>query len=199
MPSATFATVGTGELLAHLRGDLRKAKRSLWIVCPWIDGYFADEVAKVAAPTLSVRLAVRPQSAVEERSWSGIAAGAARLRSHFAAFDIVGLARLHAKAIVIDEKIAYLGSANFYRYSLEQSWELVVRGPADQFGNLLQRLNGLFDQGVRLKVEGAFTRQAGDGIEEEIIDPIVQKILAENPKAWIIGTKKKKRVGRPSR
>lgn len=180
-------------MLAHLRGDLRKAKRSLWIACPWIDGYFADEVAKAASSTLSVRLAVRPRSAVEERSWSGIAAGAARLCEHFAAVQIVGLERLHAKAIVIDERIAYVGSANFYRYSLEKSLELVVRGPAEKFGDLLQHLGSFFEEGTPLKIEGQFSPQASNGISEEVLDPIVRKILEENPKAWIIGTTGKKK------
>lgn len=192
MPSAILTTIGTGELLAHLRGDLRKAKRSLWIICPWIDSHFAAEVAKVTASSLSVRLAVRPKDAVDERAWSGIVVGVECLRRHFAALEVIGLERLHAKAIVIDERVAYLGSANFYRYSLEQSLELVVRGPANQFGNLVQRLSDFFEQGRSLKVDGKFVRTTSDGIEEEIPDPIVQKILNENPKAWIIRGKPRK-------
>jgi len=37
------------------------------------------------------------------------------------------LATLHAKVVIVDERILYCGSANWYRYSLEESREIVLR------------------------------------------------------------------------
>jgi hypothetical protein len=62
MSSEKFKCVGPGEVLAFLRADLRRATKSLLIIGPWLDDYFAEQVIKPASRDLGVRVLVRPET-----------------------------------------------------------------------------------------------------------------------------------------
>lgn len=99
--------------------------------------------------------------------------------------------------IVIDESIAYCGSANWYRYSLEQSRELVLKGPVGQAGGLLDQVQVLWDSGELADLSEATapappaprkmpTRSLAGGYTREVLDPIAAAKLREVPGSFVL-------------
>ena len=116
MSSIPFTSVGTGELLPHLRADLRRAQYSLIMVCPWIDEYFAEEVCKASIAELSeVKVLMRPESAVEIEVWPHMLAAVRRIKERFPSAQVRTLERLHAKVIVLDDAVAFIGLRSWRR------------------------------------------------------------------------------------
>lgn len=113
--------------------------------------------------------------------------------------EVRTLRTLHAKIMVIDEEVAYCGSANWYRYSLETSREVVLRGPADDASGLLDLAEGLWQEGTGLGEEPRppAGRQetkpsgVGAGFREEALDPIAAKVLKEVKGAFVVSKKGK--------
>jgi hypothetical protein len=192
MSSIRFASLGKGEFLPSLRGDLKRAKQSLSIICPWIDEYFANEVALACTAAVRVSVIMRPEESVDDIMWPHMVGAVSRLNEHFESLAVHTLEYLHAKSIIIDDEIAYVGSTNFYRFSLEDSKELALRGPLKEMGNLAGAIKKLLEDSVVYKVPVAKSKINVDGVKQEIYDPIVRNILAKNPKAWVIGPKPKK-------
>jgi hypothetical protein len=189
MPSIRFVSVGKARFLASLRNDLRVARNSLTIVCPWIDEYFADQVSGAASNDITVNVLLRPEKTVDGAMWPHMVMAVRRLQRHFALLKVRTLERLHAKVVVIDNRVAYVGSTNFYRFSLEQSWEIALRGPLAEMGDLGAEIKELFDKGKDISItttDGKGLESSG-GMAAEVKDPIVAEILRQNPKAWIIG------------
>jgi len=61
------------------------------------------------------------------------------------------IASNHAKVVVIDNKIAYVGSANWNKNGLERNWELSLKtNNADTIQEADQYVNGLWDTGNKL-------------------------------------------------
>ena len=194
MPSKNLTCVGKGEFLPSLRKDLKAAKHSLWLICPWVDEFFSAEVCKAASASLiEVKLITRPATAVEKSVWMHMRTAIENLDGHFKNFYAFTLESLHAKVIVIDQNLAYVGSTNFYRYSLERSHEIAVRGAANQMEGLHIEIESLFEDSTCLQIarKGKAIPSDGIGIQEEIDDPLIKKILDENPGAWVLGRRSK--------
>lgn len=180
-----------GRLLPMLRGDLKGASKSLKILCPWLDEYFADQIARVSSSELHVHVVVRPQAAVDARMWPHMTGAIQILRDRFSRIDVRGLATLHAKSIVIDDRIVHVGSTNFYRYSLEKSVELGLRVLAANASGLVDEIDQIIDGATELIITGAPRRTDVRGVDIQVDDPEVLRILEENPKAWVLGKKQR--------
>jgi phosphatidylserine/phosphatidylglycerophosphate/cardiolipin synthase-like enzyme len=104
------------------------------------------------------------------------------------------LSRLHAKCIVVDSDILYCGSVNWYRYSLDTSLEIAVRGPVASVTGCAAELDRLWNSGISsdINAEQGRAPSSGNGITREILDPIAARVLAENPKAFLYGRKKRR-------
>jgi phosphatidylserine/phosphatidylglycerophosphate/cardiolipin synthase-like enzyme len=105
------------------------------------------------------------------------------------------LERLHAKCLLIDQRIAYVGSANWYRYSLEESLEIVLRGPAAAVAGLQQTCEELWEQAHAFPIPSHPTTPTpapATGITHELLEPIAAQVLKENPKAFILGKRKRR-------
>jgi hypothetical protein len=194
MSHKNFTCVGTDKALAYIRCDLRTATKSLFLVGPWLDDYVAEKIVETAPQTLSARILVRPKSQMQPDVWERIMVALRLFAEHWTDCETRTLERLHAKCVCIDEQIAYVGSTNWYRYSLEQSFEVVLRGPMDAIEGLDTELEGLWEKGEKLKVpRGAAPPQSSPtkGIAREILDPIAAQKLRENPKAFVLGRKKR--------
>jgi phosphatidylserine/phosphatidylglycerophosphate/cardiolipin synthase-like enzyme len=192
MSSVRFASVGTAELLPALRGDLKRARRSLIIICPWIDEYFANEVIIATDVSITVRVLMRPENSVDAAMWPHQLGAMQLLKGRFPSLAIRTLELLHAKTLVIDEEIAYVGSANFYWFSLEKSRELVIRGPIAQLGRLAAQVEELWDAGSEFSVSSEKPLPPAAGrVTQEVQDPKVLEILRKNPGAWIVGRRPK--------
>lgn len=56
-------------------------------------------------------------------------------------FQARALENLHSKVILIDRKVFYLGSANWYWYSLNEALEVTIAGDISQLPELVQELD----------------------------------------------------------
>jgi PLD-like domain len=197
--SIRFTSIGTGKFLATLRSDLKNATDELFIICPWLDEFFAAEIVKIGVSSLNIRLLMRPQTSVDPAMWPLMESAVNIFRDKFASSTVRTLDRLHAKCIILDRRICYIGSANFYWYSLNESREICLRGPLDEMGALSPEAEALWKEGVPYEQKPPkapmTTIKAADGpkMTSEIIDPEVAEILRQNPKAWIAGRRSDKR------
>lgn len=213
MSSISSKCIGSGRVLAYLRNDLAKATRSLLIIGPWLDDYFAQEIIRVAPANIEARVLVRGEKNVEPRAWIGTQQAIFTFRNHWKAFQARQLDLIHAKVICIDGQIVYLGSANWYRFSLEKARELVLRLHLNEMENLEDELENLWEGGtdlnVLIKTSQSQTNIPRDGpisveqtkmrpkISQEIHDPLdalALKTLKENPTAWVKGKKPQKKT-----
>lgn len=179
--------LGTADVLGHLRADLRAARSIAWIVGPWIDGFFAQIVLDVAPNGVDLRVVTRP-AAGASRSFSNHALAARSLFSSRRTTSVRLLENLHAKLIVVDDKTVYCGSANWYRYSLQEGRELVLRGPVEDALGLQDELHTIWeaaseDATVPLPVAG---QEVANGYRAEVVDPIAEAKLKEVPGSFIV-------------
>jgi len=195
MSSGNFTCVGPGKTLAYLRGDLRKAASSVFLIGPWLDTYLAEQIVLHSSRQLQVRVLVRAEHQVEPEVWQEIVSGLGKFAGHWNHFEVRTLERLHAKCLLIDDRLAYVGSANWYRYSLETSLEIVLRGPMEAVPGLQNECEALWEQATPYQIPAqrpAPAATAATGITHEVLDPLAARVLKENPKAFILGKKKRR-------
>jgi len=193
MSSGNFSCVGPGKTLAYVRGDLRKATSSVFLIGPWLDSYVAEQIVLHSPRNLRVRALVRAEQQVEREAWREIVSGLGTFAGHWSHFEARTLERLHAKCLLIDES-AYVGSANWYRYSLETSLEIVLRGPLESAPGLQNECEALWERGTPYHppAQPPTRAAAATGITHEVLDPLAAQVLKENPKAFILGKKRRK-------
>jgi hypothetical protein len=180
--------------LAHLRADLRQASKSVLILGPWLDDYFAEQVVRSASKCLTVRVIVRPEEQMEDIAWERTMAALSVFDRHWNDFQARTLARLHAKCLSIDDRLLYVGSANWYRFSLEQGIEIVLRGPANLVDGGVAQLESIWDKAQPLEAligEPETAIDEPEGITREVDDPLAAEVLRQNPKAFVLGKKRK--------
>ena len=194
MSSDNFTCIGPRDILAYVHGDLRAATRSVFLIGPWLDGYVAQKMVAVAPRTLNVRVLVRVEHHQDPIARNRTATALSIFAGHWTDFEARALERLHAKCLCIDGRIVYVGSANWYQYSLEQALEVVLRGPVEAIMGLDEVLEKLWGQGELLKVSGEVGEtgnQVAPGITYEVLDPLATEMLKQNPKAFVLGRKKR--------
>jgi hypothetical protein len=191
MSFANFKCVGRGEALAYIRADLRRATSSLLVIGPWLDDYFADQLVRVSSPTLLVRALVRSQSQVAPLAWKHTMAALGIFAERWERCECRSLDRLHAKCLKIDERIVYVGSANWYGYSLEESQEILLRGDLNSIDGRCAEFESLWDQGQPVLItEKRSTESAPVGVTHEIADPLAAEVLRNVPKSFVLRKKR---------
>jgi len=105
--------------------------------------------------------------------------------------EIRTLHHLHAKVILIDGIIAFCGSANWYRYSLEEAAEIVLRGDGQEVPTLLDELASFWDQAIAENLEvppspSPLSTARPEGYQDELVDPIAAAKMAEVPGAFVL-------------
>ncbi|MCF8169364.1 MAG: hypothetical protein K9K38_16375 [Rhodoferax sp.] len=195
MQSSSWQTLGKGSILGHLTADVRKASAKVCIVGPWIDKFFADAVVAVLSKNIVLRVVTRPGSGATSSFLPQALASRAIFGSRVNT-EIRLLDNLHAKLILIDDRLVYCGSANWYRYSLEESVEVVMRGPANEASGVLDQMQLIWEQS---SVEDAKTSKtvnplaSSDGYREEVIDAIAAAKLREVPGSFVIRQSSRRR------
>jgi hypothetical protein len=187
MPSKSWQTLGTGNILGYLRADMKRASSSAWVMGPWIDAFFANVLIESLPAALVLRVVTRPLEGASP-SFAEHALGARECldaRPHTATKL---LANLHAKVIIFDDELVYCGSANWYRYSLEDSREIVLRGSVSDAKWLLDEMQVIWEQAVvspQLK-RTPKRREVTDGYSKEVIDPLAEAKLKEVPGSFVL-------------
>ena len=193
MPSTDWRALGPGNLMGHLRSDLKKATREVLIVGPWIDSFFADLVIGASPSAVAFRILTRPLGAMSPGFLEHAQAARQRFTDRGHA-EIRTLHHLHAKVILIDGIIAFCGSANWYRYSLEEAAEIVLRGDSEEVPTLLDELASLWDQATAENLQfpprpALPSTATSGGYKEEVIDPTAAAKIAEVPGAFFLRRK----------
>ncbi|WP_437905320.1 phospholipase D-like domain-containing protein [Sorangium sp. So ce327] len=205
MPSTRWRALGPGSILGTLRADMRKATREVMVVGPFIDDYFAEATVASCPSGALLRVLTRSPASVAPTFEEHMEAALARFR-HRPVTEVRTLDRLHAKLMLVDETIVFCGSANWYRYSLEESLEVVLRGPVSDAPTLLDEVASLWDQAEVWKGERSSSRAhvptpaarspISDGFRAEVLDPIAAAKLASVRGAFVLGTKTTSRKAR---
>jgi hypothetical protein len=195
MQSSAWRTLGTDSILGYLRADLKRASSSAWVLGPWIDAFFAQMLTSSLGSAVKLRVVTRPPSGAS----SSFVEHAIAARAYLAErpnTSVKLLANLHAKVVVIDEEIVYCGSANWYRYSLEESREIVLRGPVASAFALLDQIQVIWDQAADAPLIGHPSEAkaaAEGGYTQEVIDPVAAAKLKEVPGSFVIGRSSRRR------
>lgn len=103
-----------------------------------MDAYFTGQISNYLPDNeIHVRFLVRiDDGCVDSKTLSALNLGKQNINN----FHAKALENLHSKVILIDEDVFYLGSANWYWYSLHESLELVVKGKTEELPGLIQEL-----------------------------------------------------------
>lgn len=184
MPSEVL---GGDRLVAHLRGDLSRVRSDLWIAGPWLDAWFAGIVIEAVPASVALRVLTRPKSSAGDGA-AGNAAAIMVFRGHFHSIDVRLLDSLHGKALRMDDVI-WVGSANWYRYSLERASEWVVRteGVLEAFQD---EFLDCWDRGLP-SVSEPTPDLLPPEVNGEILDPLASSVLHDVPKTFVLGRRRK--------
>jgi hypothetical protein len=187
MPLSGWRALGTANVLGFLRADLKGTSSGIWVIGPWIDAFFAQMLVDSVAAKPELRVVTRPLGGAD----SNFREHAIAARSCFEDRPntrVRLLSNLHAKLVIIDERIVYCGSANWYRYSLQESREIVLRGLVEGTSGLLDEVQVLWDEAKPdPPVEGSRrTETTAHGYMEEVVDPVAEAKLKEVPGSFIL-------------
>jgi phospholipase D-like protein len=195
MPSNGWRALGTAKVLGYLRADLKSASSGIWVIGPWIDAFFAQMLVDLPPATAELRVVTRPLSGAD----SSFREHAIAARS---CFDdrpntrVKLLSNLHAKLVIVDERIVYCGSANWYRYSLQESREIVLRGLVEGASGLLDEVQVLWDEAKPDPLAERSTRPetTANGYTEEVMDPVAEAKLKEVPGSFVLRRFPRRRI-----
>ncbi len=135
--------LGKGQILSHIKKSTAKTEENIFIVGPWLDAYFTREIIhSLPHPEIDVRFLVRDDDGVID----GKTLSALNLaRMNINLFQARSLEKLHSKVIIIDDTTFYLGSANWYWYSLKENWETTITGTTELIRELTPQLEKYWD------------------------------------------------------
>jgi len=187
-----WKVLGKDNLTGVLRSDFKKAKDEIIILGPWIDEYFASLVVESCPQNIIIRIVSRPFDTMEKH-FVKYANSAYNLFSKLSKTDFRFHSTLHAKVIIIDNSIVYCGSANWYKYSMEKSEEIVLRGSISSIPNIMDEVASIWEQSDTKMISITAYEKTnkteevnGNGFDQEILDPIAAKKLKEVKNAFII-------------
>jgi len=196
--------VGQSRFLPNLRADLRYARKLIFVIGPWIDGYFCRELVSYGKKNTPMQVLTRPLDESDPEKSMSMLNGLRLLKKNFGEFSLRFLDTLHAKVILADD-VCYFGSMNWYEYSMKNVYEFLVRGTIDEMLELKKEVQTYWEDAAKADLErtgriieseireGGKHPQSFDAIREEILDPLAQSVMKENPKAFVL-----RRKGRPA-
>jgi phosphatidylserine/phosphatidylglycerophosphate/cardiolipin synthase-like enzyme len=179
--------------MGSLRSDLKASTKEVAVLGPWIDDYFVAALIEVIPRPVHIRVVTRPLAAMSEefRPW---AEEARRRLARRGGVELRVSPRLHAKLILIDESTFYCGSANWYRYSVEQGLEVVLRGPIEAAPALLDEVAAVWRlaQPEANEALGPPKSERPTGYDKEVLDPIAAEVLRRVPGSYVLGPKRRR-------
>lgn len=133
-----------GELLTQLKDSISLAEESIFIVGPWLDAYFTRIIVdSLPGKDIKVKFIVRVDDGViDGKTLSALNFARENLNN----FQAKSLENLHSKAILVDGEIFFLGSANWYWYSLNRGVELTIKGTTTQLPGLIPELEKYWEE-----------------------------------------------------
>lgn len=142
---STLKLLTSGQIIPHLQWSISQATRSINIVGPWLDAYFARKIIdSLQHPEMAVSflLRIEEDGTIDTKTLSALNLAQENIRN----FQARTLPYLHSKFIIIDNESFYLGSANWYWYSLHESLETTITGCTSQLPELISRLDDYWEK-----------------------------------------------------
>ena len=139
----------TNQILPHIQMSIRKATSSICIVGPWLDAYFTRKVVdSLGNPEIAVSFIVRidGDDLIDAKTLSALNLAQKNIKN----FQARTLLKLHSKVILIDREIFYIGSTNWYWYSLHESLELTVTGETSIIPEIITEIESYWEKGTIL-------------------------------------------------
>lgn len=185
--SNKLKTFGQGKVLPYLRGDLAQANESVTIIGPWIDIFFVKEVINSIKSDIKLKFMVRLwEMDVDKKTLFALKFA----KENITDFEARSLPKLHSKVIIIDNRIIYMGSTNWYEYSLKEAVEITIRGTVNEFDGFDNLIDNYWSNSNPINLEDEkFEKDDQKPITKEMIDLIAIKVLKNDPKAFVIGKK----------
>lgn len=166
-PSEFLKLLKKGELLPHLQPSISQAAKSIRIVGPWLDAYFVGKVIdSIDDLNIDVSFIVRIEEdeIIDAKTLSALNLA----RKNIPNFQAKTLKNLHSKIILIDNEIFYLGSANWYWYSLHESLEVSVTGKTSLLPELITLMEYYWEKATLLTEDDLKGYNDLDPIKREI-------------------------------
>ena len=138
-----------GQILPHLQMNISKATNSICIVGPWLDAYFTRKVIdSLAEPEIAVSFIIRidKDELIDAKTLSALNLASKNIKN----FQARTLPNLHSKVILIDREIFYLGSTNWYWYSLHESLEVTVTGETSLIPGIITEIDSYWEKSTIL-------------------------------------------------
>lgn len=141
------------EFFELLREKVATANQSLKIASPWIDQCMLEKVLEALPKNVKIEVIIR---AGEPKDLSITGEGTFKILEKYGA-DLYMHEKLHAKLVLIDDRIAFVGSANLTRPGLEEDGNLEamvalygeeVKGVLELFEDYKRRSVKLFADAV---------------------------------------------------
>ena len=147
--SGNFRFLTNDQILPHLQWSISHASQHIIIVGPWLDAYFAGKVID-SLPHLDLAVSflvrVEEDGEIDAKTLSALNLAQRNIKN----FQARALPQLHAKVIIIDNETFYLGSANWYWYSLHKSLETMVTGETSLIPELLSVIDNYWEKATPL-------------------------------------------------
>jgi hypothetical protein len=120
-------------------------------VGPWLDAYFSQIlINSISNPELDIKFIVRIEDGViDKKTLSAINLTYQNIKN----VQARSMENLHSKIILIDGEVFFLGSANWYWYSLNKGVEVTVKGSIDILPDLTTEVNKYWKAGTNIKTE----------------------------------------------
>ena len=134
------------QLLTQLKDSISMAEESIFIVGPWLDTYFTRIILdSLPSNDIKVKFIVRVDDGViDGKTLSALNFA----RQNLSNFQAKSLENLHSKVILVDREIFFLGSANWYWYSLNRGVEVTIKGHVNQLPELISELDKYWEEGT---------------------------------------------------
>jgi len=144
--------LGRGQILPHLQTSISQATDSILIVGPWLDAYFVGKIIdSMADQNIGVSFIVRIEDddVIDSKTLSALNLA----RKNIKKFQARTLKNLHSKIILLDKDIFYLGSTNWYWYSLHESLEVTVTGKTSIMPDIISEMDSYWEKATPLTMD----------------------------------------------
>lgn len=143
--SKSLKLLTKSHLLTQLKETIHDTGENILIVGPWLDAYFTRIIVdSLPSKEIEVNFIVRiDDGVIDTKTLSALNFARQNLNN----FQAKSLENLHSKVILVDGKIFFLGSANWYWYSLNEGVEMVIQGHTNQLPELIPKLERYWGDG----------------------------------------------------
>lgn len=159
--------LGRGQILPHIQTSISQATDSILIAGPWLDAYFVREIIdSLGDQNIGVSFIVRIEDGyvIDSKTLSALNLARKNIKN----FQARTLKNLHSKIILIDKDIFYLGSTNWYWYSLHESLEVTVTGKTFILPEIISEMDSYWENATPLTIDDMKDHNDFEPIKKDI-------------------------------